>query len=358
MPRKRMRKRMPDMELTANYPRLTVEETADRLVQLAQCTQHAVVLFHARPDGDAVGSAFALRSLLSEMGMQVRCLCANAVPARLRFLTSDAEDAVEEETLPEAFRQKDVAVISVDTASPAQMGALAAQWQQRVMLMIDHHETGTLYAPALIDPKAAATGELIYTLAQELMARGCIRTLSLQACTALYAAISSDTGSFRYSNVTGRTFEIAAALRAQGVDTAQVSHALFESKPITQMTAEHLGFSVMQLWQDGRVAVIPFSYEMKVKNGLSDEDLETLVDMARAIEGVEIVLSVRQPQAEERFRVSTRSSGAFCVAPLCARFGGGGHAKAAGCTVEAESMEAVLSLLKAALDAEQALQNV
>jgi phosphoesterase RecJ-like protein len=346
------------MEITAKYPRLTVAETAEWLVQLAERTQRAVVLFHARPDGDAVGSAFALRSVLVQMGMQVRCLCANAVPARLRFLTSDAEDAVEEEPLPEAFRQEDVAVISVDTASPAQMGALAEHWQERVMLMIDHHETGTPYAPALIDPAASATGELIYALAQELIGRGCIRSLSLQACTALYAAISSDTGSFRYSNVTERTFLIAAALRAQGIDTAQISHALFECKSITQLTAEHLGFSAMQLWQNGRVAVIPFSYEMKVENGVRDEDLETLVDVARAIEGVEIVLSVRQPQNEGRFRVSTRSSGAFCVAPLCARFGGGGHAKAAGCTVEAESMEAALSLLKAALDAEQALQNV
>ena len=177
---------------------------------------HRIILFrHFRPDGDAVGSAFALRSVLVQMGMQVRCLCANAVPARLRFLTSDAEDAVEEEALPEAFRQEDVAVISVDTASPAQMGALAEHWQERVMLMIDHHETGTPYAPALIDPAASATGELIYALAQELIGRGCIQSLSLQTCTALYAAISSDTGSFRYSNVTERTFLIAAALRAQ-----------------------------------------------------------------------------------------------------------------------------------------------
>ncbi len=340
------------------YPRLTTADVCDALCAWAEDGARAVILFHARPDGDAVGSAIALRLLLEEMGMSACCLCADEVPRRLHFLTQGVQASFDEAALPAASREKNCVVISVDTASPAQMGALAEAWQARVSLMIDHHGTGEPYAPALIDPTASATGELIYAVGRELQARGRIREMPLKSLTALYAAISSDTGSFRYSNVTAQTFAIASALREAGVDTAAISHALFECKPLTQLRAEHIGFAAMQTWHGGRVAVIPFTYQMKQENGVRDEDMETLVDMGRAIEGVEIVLSVRQPTAEGRYRVSTRSSGAFCVAPLCARFGGGGHAKAAGCTIPANSMDEVLARLREALDAELAEQNV
>ena len=198
---------------------------------------------------------------------------------------------------------------------------------------------------------------MIFAIGEELIRRGVLTDIPLCAATAIYAAISSDTGSFRYTNTTDNTFAVAAALRGMGVDTADVSHRLFECKPYSQIKAEHLGFGNLQRWHGGRVAVIPFPYELKVKHEVSDADLETLVDVARSIEGVEIVLSVRQPTSEPRYRVSTRSSGAFCVAPLCARFGGGGHAKAAGCTIEAADMDEALSKLAQALEAELSAQN-
>lgn len=339
------------------FSRYTVAQTAEQLCALAKTHRRAIVLFHARPDGDAVGSAFALRWILETLGLQVRCLCSDPVPARLRFISNGVQDDVRESALDADFSDDSVPVISVDTASPAQMGALAERWQERVVLMIDHHGTGMPYAPGLIDAEAAATGELIFAIAAELLRMKKLDSVSLAAATAMYAAISSDTGSFRYANVTEQTFLFAAALRKLGVDTAAISHALFENKPMAQLKAEHLGFDAMQLWEDGSVAVIPFSYEMKVANDIRDEQLETLVDVARQIEGVEIVFAVRQPANEGRFRVSSRSSGAFCVSPLCARFGGGGHAKAAGCTIEAESMEDVLAMLHDALREELLLQK-
>jgi phosphoesterase RecJ-like protein len=347
------------METTQHaFARLTPEQLCECLCALAQRHSHAVILFHARSDGDAVGSAFALRGILEQLGMSVRCLCADEVPKRLRFISEPWQASVAQKALPDAWLAEDVPVISVDTASPSQMGALAQDWQERVRLMIDHHESGTPYAEGWIEPQAAATGEMIFEIGEMLMAQGLIDSVPHAAYTAMYAAISSDTGSFRYTNVTGKTFAIAAKLREHGVDTAQISHALFESKPYSQLLAESIGFAAMQRWLDGRVAVIPFTYEMKQQNGFTDEDLETLVDVARMVEGVEIVLSVRQPGEEGRYRVSSRSSGAFCVSSLCARFGGGGHAKAAGCTILASSMDEVLSQLKAALDAELLAQNL
>ncbi len=339
------------------YPRYSVPQTAQLLCDMAKQHSRAVVIFHARPDGDAVGSAFALRTLLECMGLQVRCLCADRVPARLRFVTDGIQDDVRAEALETEFWSEDVLAISVDTASPAQMGSLAECWQSRVALMIDHHGTGTPYAPGCILPEAAATGELIYAIAQQWLRMGVIDDIPFSAATAMYTAISADTGSFRYSNTTEQTFLCAAALRSRGVDTAAISHALFENKSLAQLKAEHLGFSAMQLWEGGRVALIPFTYEMKAEHGISDEQLETLVDVARQIEGVEIAMAVRQPAQEGRFRVSTRSSGAFNVAALCARLGGGGHVKAAGCTVMAENMDEALAVLYRALQQELLLQK-
>ena len=345
-------------EKTMDFPRYTAAQTAEVLCDIAKKYHRAVVLFHARPDGDAIGSAFALRQLLELLGMQVRCLCADDVPARLRFLSDGIQADVRQSALEPEFLSDEAAVISVDTASPAQMGSLAALWQERVLLMIDHHGVGTPYAPGWIVPEAAATGELIYALAIELIGMGAIHQIPAAAATAMYTAISADTGSFRYSNTTEQTFRDAAALRAMGVDTAQISHLLFDCKPYKQLLAESCGFAAMQLWESGKVAVIPFSYEMKTANGMSDEQLETLVDVARQVEGVVIAMAVRQPAEEGRFRVSTRSSGEFNVASLCARLGGGGHAKAAGCTVMAQSMDAALAILRDALREEILLQEL
>lgn len=336
---------------------LSCSQVCDRLCAWKDRDAPVVILFHARPDGDAVGSAFALQMILTTMGLHAYCLCADEVPARLRFIMADGQDSVLEASLPALYEGDATKVISVDTASPSQMGALAQRWQQRVDLMIDHHQSGTPYADSLVDPSAAATGELIYDVGRELLTRGLISSIPAQAQVALYAAISSDTGSFRYANVTERTFAIAADLRKNGTDTAWVSHALFESKPYSQLVAEHVGFAQMQCWLDGRVAVIPFSYAMKMQHSLADSDLETLVDVARVVDGVEIVMAVRQPTEEGCFRVSMRSAGAFCVASLCERFGGGGHAKAAGCTIFSENMDTVLLQLRQALTEEISIQN-
>lgn len=337
--------------MNENHPVLTAQQTAALLSE----PKNTVILFHARPDGDAVGSAFALRALLQKMGMQAFCLCADEVPARLRFLTDGVQQSVLESALPDDFQIE--RVVSVDTASPAQLGLLADRWLARVDMMIDHHAVGTPYAPAWVDPAASATGELLFSLSRLWLESGVIDSIPEAVDTCLYAAIASDTGGFRYSNVTERTFLCAAELRRCGVDTPTVNHLLFECKPMAQLRAEHLGFARMQLWRGGRVAVIPFPYALKTEHGIADAQLETLVDVGRSVAGVEIVLVVRQPADTGSFRVSTRSSGAFCVSSLCARFGGGGHAKAAGCTVEAQSMEEALAILSTALDEEIALQD-
>ncbi len=309
------------------YEKLSLSQVAQGLSQRIP----TLILFHARPDGDAVGSAFALRFLLSAMGMPAWCVCADEVPSRLRFLMHGTQESVLPESIP-----ADTAwarVVSVDTASPAQLGALWERFEGKIDMMIDHHGSGTPYAPGLIVPDAAGCAEIIFDLSRAWLRMGALSYIPAQADTCIYAGLNTDTGSFKYSNVTPKTHRTAAELHRAGVDSAAITQKLYGSKPYLQLKAEGAGIRSLTFYADGKIAVVRFPYALKQELGVADEHLETLVDIARGIDGVEVAVSVRQPNEENVFRCSTRASGTVDVSAVCAAFGGGGHLRAAGCTL-------------------------
>ncbi|MBQ9760307.1 MAG: bifunctional oligoribonuclease/PAP phosphatase NrnA [Clostridia bacterium] len=329
-----------------NFPSLTLDELIARL----EVPQSTLILFHRNPDADAVGSAFALKTILEELGSEAFCVCQNEIPARLRFLTNDEQESVLPEAIPEEMEIE--RIISVDSASPSQLGELWELYGDQIDLMIDHHASGEPYAENLIDPTAAATGEILFDLAKKLIADGRI-TATYELYTDLYAAISSDTGCFRYSNVTPKTHVRAAELLASGIDCADINHRLFESKSLEQLRAQAAGISNLHIFADGKIAVATFPYALKAALGLSDEHLEVLIDVARSLAGVKVAIAIRQPATEGVFRVSTRSNCNYDVSALCAKFDGGGHKKAAGCTVTASTMDEAVNKLVRAIDAEE-----
>jgi phosphoesterase RecJ-like protein len=310
------------------YQSLGLQAALERLL----VPQPTCILFHVHPDADAVGSAFALAAFLESQGSPCYCLCADEVPARLSFLTKGLQESVLPASLPDGFER--ARFISVDTASPSQLGALYALYGDRVSLMIDHHETGTPYADHLIVPNAAACGEIVYDL---IAASG--KEASSACSSLLYAAISGDTGGFRFSNVTKETHLRAATLVESGVDVAEISHKLFCVKSFPVLRAERLGFDKLHLYDKGKVGISAISFEDKQFNKLSDEHLSTIVDVIRSVEGVEIAVLIRQIEKERMFRVSMRANVDFDVAVVCAKFGGGGHRRAAGATLEAKDVE-------------------
>ncbi len=321
------------------FQSLTFEEIIPRISEPAD----TLVLFHRNPDADAVGSAFAMKKVLSDLGSRTWCVCADEVPARLRFLTDGEQKSVLPESIPADMNTS--RIIAVDTASPSQLGALHELYGGHIDLMIDHHGTGTPYADHYIRPEAAATGEIMFDLVKQLATDKFV-TITDLLCTMLYAAISADTGGFRFSNVTPETHMRAAELMASGIDCAEINHLLFDSFSLEQLRARSAGISNLTLYNDGKIAVITFPYALKAALGLREEHLDTLVDVARSLMGVQIAISVRQPGTEGVFRASIRSSCDLDAAALCARFGGGGHKKAAGCTITAADMdEAVKRIL-------------
>lgn len=322
---------------------LSFEEVIEKL----EVPADTLILFHRGPDADAVGSAFAMKRILSDLGSRAFCVSADEVPARLRFLTDGEQESVLPDAIPEDF---DVArIISVDTASPSQLGALWELYEGQIDLMIDHHGMGEPYADHYIRPDAAATGELMFDLVKHLATEGRVE-ITDGLCTNLYAAISSDTGGFRFSNVTPDTHLRAAELIASGIDCAKINQKLFDTKTIEQLRAQAAGISNLRTFADGRVAVITFPYALKAALGLKDEHLDSLVDVARSLMGTQIAISIRQPGTEGIFRASVRSSCDYDVSALCAVFGGGGHQKAAGCTITAADMDAAVDKLIAAID--------
>ncbi len=319
------------------YTALTAREICERML----AADSLVFLIHRRPDGDAVGSAAALMHIMKALGKRTSGLCEDKIPERLLFLT----EGLSFDTVPQ---KTDALFVAVDVASPMQLGTLTealAQKNIHIDLMIDHHAVGEPFAHHLIVPTAAAAGEIVYEIAELLRSDGHLPALPKAAARALYAALSSDTGCFRYSNVTPKTMRTAAALlETEGVDAADINHMLFETKSERQLRAEAFAIEHTDTSRDGKIAWVTVTQKQKESLGVEEEHLETVIDMVRSRAGVEIAVAIRETPMGT-FRASLRSSG-FDVASVAAVFGGGGHLRAAGCSIDAhtvdEALEAIL----------------
>lgn len=310
---------------------------------LSLCAKkRTLIIFHARPDADAIGSAFALRDILSMMDIPAICACVDEVPDRLRFLVEDVQGSI---LLEDGLELDHDRVISVDSASPEQLGTLYNRLHKYINVMIDHHAMGTVYADNYIDSDASATGEIIYAVAKRLCEMGRISHIPNRVINCIYAAICSDTGCFKYANAKPRTFRTVAELIEAGCAQTEINQRLFESKNYKQVRAEGEAASRLLLSHGGKIASVTFPYSSKFSMSLSDEHLETIIDIPRSVDGVEVAFSVRQPEDKPYFRVSMRSNSDFDVSAICALFGGGGHKRAAGCSIDAPNVRQAEELI-------------
>ena len=313
------------------------EYSLDEVCNFLAEKKNTLIIFHVRPDADAIGASYALKLVLEAMGSKVVCTCESEIPSRLAFLTDKHQRSARFENMDRNFEFQ--RVVTVDTASPSQLGNLQKLFEDKIDLMIDHHENGTRYADNYIRSDYAASGEIVFDIAARLVEMGKLDKIPRDAYDLIYAALSSDTGCFKYSNVSAHTHLCAAELIKIGVDTAEINHRLFDCKSEKMLAAEAVGFQNIKFFNNRKIAAVLFPFELKQKLELDDEHLETLVDVARAVDGVKIAMSVRQSTAYRSFRVSLRSSCSFDVSAIAKHFGGGGHTKAAACTIEADSIE-------------------
>ncbi len=316
-----------------------MEITLQRAAELLLQRDDFAILIHRHPDGDAVFSALALYRILMAKGKRARICCADEVPSYLSPLCPVAL------CTDGAFGENET-LVSVDVAEPALLGALSEPALEKgVLLKIDHHRTGLDFAEhSLVDAEASAAGEIIYRLAKHLAVTD---EETLLAC---YGAIASDTGGFRYANSTAGAFAAAVEMRGRGISFEEYNAVLFESKDYKTLAATAYGVAHATFHFDGRAALFAITREEMAENGFTDEHLSEIGGTLREIRGVDMAMVLREIPRGGRFRLSTRSTkGGDCIA-LCAPFGGGGHLRAAGATIDretkAEAVEAVLEELK------------
>lgn len=318
---------------------------AEVLAPLARPSGRALMLGHVHPDADVLGTLLALGEMLTARGVSVTAGGPHPAPDLLSFLPG-----VEHyRTLPAVAGPLDLVVLT-DCPNPARTQGLleAARATGATVVNIDHHPDNRRYGDVnWIEPAAAATGEMVYHLALALGAR-----LTPAMATNLFTAIHTDTGSFRYSNTTADTFTIASALVAAGAEPGRVSAELYERRQADSL--RWLGESLrrIEVSPDGAVAWLALPSGVVPERFIEGEEL---VNYPRSIDSVRVACFLRQLGGD--VKVSLRGKGDVDVSRIAARFGGGGHPNAAGCTVPGalpEVTQAVLAAVREGVDAARA----
>lgn len=305
--------------------------TLCKIAELLRSKEKIVLFSHTSPDGDTVGSVTALAMALESIGKQVICLCDGPVPDYLSFVCGDLY-------LPDTDEDADL-YVSVDVASPQMLGKLAQKYADRIDLRIDHHAYGTDFAKInYCDPTAAAAAEIITELVVQM------GLLTDKIAAPLYVGLSTDTGSFRFSSTTSRTLRTAATLLDAGAPAEDINDRLYENMSLETLRANAFFIDNIMLLSEGKILLIPVSEEKRMEAGLSEDSLEGFSSLARKISGVQLGISLRQ-KTEGVYKVSMRSRKSVNCANLCALLGGGGHTRAAGATIQADSFEAAKEIL-------------
>lgn len=303
----------------------------NRILELIRGSKRILISSHENPDGDAIGSTLALGLGLEQIGKEVVLYNKDGVPELLQFLPQS--DRIRK-SLKDVEGTFDIA-FAVDCTGTQRAGEEFEDFLRtgrcRRVVIVDHHQTNNSSADLhLLDPRSSSTGVIVYSV---------LKSLSVEIDNAIaenvYTTIIGDTGSFRYSNTNPETFRVAAELVEHGVDPAEVSEALFESEPLRKLKLIGLVLNTLEVSADKRIASVFVDRNMFAESGARREDTEGIVNIPRSIKGVEVAVFFREETGKDGslWKVSFRSKGKVDVAEIAEAFGGGGHKRAAGCSV-------------------------
>ena len=307
---------------------LTRSETA----QILLAHDHYTIITHRRPDGDTIGSSAALCMGLRQLGKTAHVLENPEVTPKYAHLHQGlTKQAAEEGDF----------LVTVDVASPNMLPDFCKA--MAFDLRIDHHGSATSFTPVeLVEGSTAACGEIIYGLLEEMGVE-----LDIPMANALYTAISTDTGCFRYANTTADTLAAAAACVKAGAEAFNITQALFETNSLARLKVQAYMLEHAVFLQNGQIAVCPLPKAVEVACGAGEDDLDNISGFPRTIEGVKLAVTIREEGAN-KVKMSVRAVPGQDASALCAKFGGGGHKGAAGASMNAtlnEAVEAVIAAL-------------
>lgn len=304
----------------------------NEIIELIKGADNIAILAHENEDADAIGSSYALRLALIEMGKNAVCYLSDDIIDYLSFMGRDY--SLVSDYNGEVYDL----CICLDCADIDRIGDRRIIFDNaKATICIDHHETNAGFADAdFVDAKAPATGEIIFNLLTKMGVK-----ITPEIGEQLYCAISTDTGSFKYSNVRPETMIIIAELLKLGFDHAELARRLYDTKELGvirfngRLMENILGFC------DGRVNVVLVKSADLNKFGIAERDANDVVNIPRAVKGCEIAVSIRE--TEEKIKLSFRSNGKYSVSDIAQKFGGGGHKMAAGAAQKGKTIDEVLS---------------
>lgn len=294
---------------------MNIKET----IEFLQNAEDILILTHQSPDGDTIGSAYALSYAFTQMGKRSRIECADMFGDKYTFLGISYTE--------ERFEPK--SIIAVDVADTKLLGSLEDLYCDNIDLCIDHHISNTEYAKlSCIDVNAAACCELVYRLLTLLDIK-----MTPQIAQSLYTGITTDTGCFRFSNTTAETHRIAANLLECKFAYDIINRNMFEIKTMERIRLESILISEMETYFNNRCHMAVIKREVMDNLGLLDSDLEGITSITTQVGSVSVGVLLKEKTINE-YKVSLRSTGIIDVAKISKQLGGGGHLKAAGCMLK------------------------
>lgn len=304
---------------------LTRSETA----QILLAHDNYAIVTHRRPDGDTLGSSALLCMGLRQLGKEAHILENPEITPKYAHL---------HQGLCKPRVEAGDFVVSVDVASEKMLPDIFMGLPYD--LRIDHHGSATSFTPVeLVEPEAAACGEIVYHVLMEMGAE-----LDIPMAEALYTAVSTDTGCFRFANTTSDTLRVAAACKAAGADTFAINQALFETNSLARLKVQAYMLQNAIFLQGGKIAVCALPKAVEAACGAGEDDLDNISGFPRSIEGVKLAVTIRE-EGQGKVKMSVRAVPGCDASALCAKFGGGGHKGAAGASMQMPMDEAVKAVI-------------
>ena len=299
--------------------------TSKEIAAFLRAHDRFLILTHRRPDGDTIGCAAALGTMLRQMGKRAGVLYN-------RETTEHFAPYIEDLWVADDFDYE--TVVSVDLAALSLFPDNAEQFKSRVDLAIDHHPSYEHFAKLdCVRPECAACGEILYEIAAEL------GQLTPAVALPLYVAVSTDTGCFVYSNVTANTHRVAAALLETGIDYRAANKLHFRTKSRKRLALEGELLRTMEFYDENRVVVVALSQDLQRRLDLSEADMEDISALGGVVEGADCSVTMKETK-DGAWKISLRTGARVNATRACALLGGGGHRAASGCIVEHETLDA------------------
>lgn len=322
-----------------------MKNSIENAIDLIKTNNNIFIVSHISPDGDNMGSSLALMWALEKKNKNVTVLESDLIPDDFKFLPGSDSIKPYNENLGDIDL-----LIALDCGDEERLGLNKELLEKsNKVLNVDHHASNTNFGDInVVDPAASATGELVYELIKAMDI-----DIDKNIAENLYTAISTDTGSFKYDSTTSKTHRIVAELLDTGIDKNKININIYENMSFSKMNLLREAFRTLETFKGKRIATMEVTQKMLSETETSIEDAEGIISFIRNLDSVEVAVLLKE-RKEKSIKVSLRTKKDVDASKICKIFGGGGHKRAAGCTIN-EELNRAKELIVKAIDKEMEL---